>query len=161
LPGTKPQRQQDRGGRLASHEGGDQLDRGAVAPVQVVQHEHQRVGVRNQPEQLAHGAMSAVALVRDGARRAVAAPQRGQQLPQLGAQLRGPGGVLVEVLGGHVSVEGVHPDAERQLPLELGGRSGQHDVPPALGPVAQLAEQARLADTGFALDRDTARAALI
>ena len=46
-----------------AHEGADELDRRGVAPVQVVEDEHERIAFGDQRQEPAHGAMGAMALV--------------------------------------------------------------------------------------------------
>ena len=64
LPRTHRERQQHGSRRRAVEEGSEQLDRGRIAPVKVIQQEHERLRSRQQLEQLADGAVAAVALVR-------------------------------------------------------------------------------------------------
>jgi hypothetical protein len=61
--------------------------------------------------------------------------------------------VPIEVLRDDVGIERIHPDAERHLALELRRRAGQHHMAACLGPRAQLAQQACLADAGLSLER--------
>ena len=85
LAGPEAERQQDRRIRLAADQRRDQLDRGAVAPVQVVEHQHERLPVGDQPEQAPDGAVGPVALVGDRRRLAVGRAQGGQDLTELGS----------------------------------------------------------------------------
>ena len=59
--------------RLAAQQGGEQLERRLVAPVQVVEDDDERLLAREQLEQPADGPVGAVALVGDGSTLAVAA----------------------------------------------------------------------------------------
>ena len=68
--------------------------------------------------------------------------------------------MLGEVLRDHIRVEGVDPDAERHLALELGGSAREHDVAALLGARAELCEQARLADARLAFQSDVGRPAI-
>ena len=61
--------------------------------------------------------------------------------------------MLPEILRYDVRIEGVHPDAERHLALELRRGARQHHVPAALGQRTELVEHARLADAGLPLER--------
>ena len=141
LAGAHAEGKQDRRSRLPAGQRGDQLERRAVAPVQVVQHQHERPLVGYQAQEATDRAMGPVALVRDGRRGAVGSLQRREHLGELGAQLLIPGLVLVEVLRDHVRVERIHPHAERHLALELGRRPGEHHVAALLGARAQLSRR--------------------
>ena len=138
------EREGDQHGRLrpAPQQRREQLDRGGVGPVEVVQHEHERVRIGQPLEQRPHGAVGPVALVRQ--RRIglpARLPQAGQHAGQLVEQLGAPAVLGVGLLSGHVGVEGVCPDAERHVALELGGRAGQHQVA-ARPPRARAARRA-------------------
>ena len=52
-------------GRRSVEERAEQLDRRRIRPVDVVEHEHHRLGLRERLEQHADGAVAAVALVLD------------------------------------------------------------------------------------------------
>ena len=133
----------------------EQLDRRVVAPVQVVEHEHERPVARR-----AARAARAPRGARGSARRRPLRSrrrrpsQRREDLAELGDELGVPAVLEVELLRGDVGVERVDPDAERQVALELGRRAGEHEVAALLGAAAQLGEQPRLADARLALDRD-------
>ncbi len=155
LPRAEREREQDRGVRPAPQQRAEQLDRRPVAPVQVVEHEHERPVRGEQLEQRADRAVHAVALVGEAvARRPLRRRRARQDAAELARQLGAPRRVGAQLLRGDVGVERVDPDAERQVALELGRRAAEHEVPALLGAFAQLAEQARLADPGLALDRD-------
>ena len=129
-----------------------------VAPVQVVEHEHQRLGVGQQLQQRADRAVGAVALVGDAPRRRRSrAAATGSTWPSSSSQLGVPGLVAAQVLRGHVGVERVDPHAERHVALELGRGAGQHEVAALLGARAQLGQQPGLADARLALQRDARR----
>ena len=72
-----------------------------------------------------------------GARRAVALERR-QHARQIAEGLGFEVVAHVEFLGGDVGVQGVDPDTERQIALELGGRPGEHQVAALLGLPAEL-----------------------
>ena len=114
LPGPEPQRQQDRGRRLAPDEGGDQLDRRAVTPVQVVEHKHQRLLGGDQPQQPPDRLMSPVALVRDRFGAAIRTPSDGRTRPSSCSSSGSPAAVPAQLLRDHVGVERVDEDAEWQ-----------------------------------------------
>ncbi len=158
-PGRKPSASSTGTGALAPQQRGQQLDRRVVAPVQVVEHQHERLRAREQAEQPLRGAVDAVALVGDRlphrrARAALRRQQRGQLVEQLGVPRLGE----PEVVRRDVGVQRVGPDAERQVALELGRRAREHQAAALLGAPAQLAEQARLPDPRLALDGDAAGA---
>ena len=118
--------------------------------MQVVEREHDRAVAREQVEQVAHRAVRAVAVVGEHAAGRVR-PAHGRQ--DLGEVV---GGGQLELLRGDVRVQRVGPHAERLAALELGGRAREHEVAASLAAIAQLVQQARLADAGLALDRDRA-----
>ena len=62
---TRTDRDSDKHGgvRRVAEQGAEQLHRGGVSPVDVIEHQHQRLGRRQSFEQVAHSAVSAVALV--------------------------------------------------------------------------------------------------
>ena len=161
LTGPHSEGEQNRRRRLPASQRGDQLERRAVAPVQVVQHQHERPLVGYQAQEATDRAMGPVALVRDGRRGAVGSLQRREHLGELGAQLLIPGLVLGEVLRDHVRVEGIDPDAERHLALELGGSAREHDVAALLGARAELSKEARLADARLPLQSDVSRPVVV
>ena len=60
-----------------------------------------------------------------------------------------------------VGVEGIDPDAVGEVALELRGRAREDEVPLRLGPLAQLAQEAGLADPGVAGDGEAGEAILV
>ena len=93
------ERQQDGSLDAATQQRREQLDRRAVAPVQVVEHEHERPRAREEAEQAARRAVSAIALVGDRVADAGAGPaQRRKQLGELGDQLGVPRLAQTEIL---------------------------------------------------------------
>ena len=60
-----------------------------------------------------------------------------------------------------IGVEGIDPDAVGEIALELRGRAREDEVALRLGPLAQLAEQARLADPRVAGDGEAREAILV
>ncbi len=69
LTGTDSQRDEHRRGRWPAQQRPEQLDGCGVGPVEVVEDQHERRGRRESLEQLAHGAVSAIALVLEDSRR--------------------------------------------------------------------------------------------
>jgi hypothetical protein len=127
--------------------------------VEVVEHEHQRGLVGQAPEQALHRAMSAVALVGQLGRGVrLGGPRRGQDRAELDQEAGFGGLPQIRHLRRHVCVEGVDPDAERNVALELRSRAGEHEMPAGLGALPQLVEEPRLADPRLALDGDARRA---
>ncbi len=152
------EREQHRHARTAPQQRRDQLDRCGVAPVQVVQHEHERTVGGQQGQQHADRPMAAVALIghrlpTPGAGRT----QRGKDLAELEDDVQRPQGLQVERLRRDVRIERVRPDAEREIALELRRHAVEHQAPLLLRAVAELREQARLADAGLTLDRHARR----
>ena len=162
LTRTEGQREEDRAAPPAAQQRRDQLDGGAVAPVQVVQDQHERLVIRQDAQQRRDRPMRAIALVRD---RRAGERTRAAQAGEHGAQLSGEPvvkrSVSCEVLRGHVRVQRVYPYAERHLAFELGRRAREHQVTALLGARHQLAQQARLADPRLALERKAARGGVV
>ena len=63
LAGAVRQRHEHGRGRRPAQQRAEQLDRRRVGPVEVVEHEHERLRRREPLEQRAHGAVAAIALV--------------------------------------------------------------------------------------------------
>ena len=153
--GAESDREQHRSLGCALQQPGEQLDRRLVAPVEIVQHDHERPLVCEELEQPAHRAVGSVALVGNRCRGAVAARSDGRDhAGELLHELRAPAIAEVELLRGDVGVERVDPDAERQVALELRRRAGEHQAPRLLGVATKHGEQMRLADARLALHRD-------
>ena len=126
--------------------------------MQVVEHDDEWPVLREELEQLPRGAVRAVALVGDGSGRALArSPRRGDDLAELGHEIRAPVLVQVELLRGDVCVHRIGPHAERHLALELRRRASKDETALLLRPVAHLCEQVGLADPRLALDGDACR----
>ena len=124
--------------------------------MQVVEQEHQRLGVGERLQELADRAVHPVAV---GLRRrcAGAVGERREHLAELVARVvdqlpQAPRLERVEVV-----VERVDEDRERQLALELRGAAGEHELPAPVGALGQLREHARLADAGLAHQLQGAR----
>ena len=116
--------------------------------MQVVEDEHERLLGGDPLEQRADRAVGPVALV--DRRRLTGSGERGKDAAELRRQA---GGQLVLLTGGEVGVEGVGPDAEGKVALELGAGPGEDEHVAVVRPAPQLGEQMRLADPGLALDR--------
>ena len=159
---THGQREEDGRGRRTAQERSQQLDRGRVGPVQVVEHEHERLPRRELLEQRAHGAVAAVALVLE--RQPASARerrQRGEDVRELAADVVVEVGESARPEPAHVLVERVDEDGEGQVALELGGRAREHEVPGRVGAGRDLGQETRLADARLADEQRRRRAALI
>ena len=97
-PGRKPRASSTGPVGGAARQRRDQLERGAVAPVQVVEDHHERLGLGYQGEQARDRAVCAVALVGQRAGASIGAAERRQHLAELLRQGGIPGSVALEVL---------------------------------------------------------------
>ena len=156
----RPQREHEqvRDARRAAQQVHDELDRGLVGPVQVVEQERERL----LPAQLLeHGPQRPVvpeALSgrhRHAARAVGGRPGRRQDRGDLGAHRRDPRGAP----GGDVLVERVDDEPERHLALLLGRPARQHDEAGPPGGGGHLVEQRALPDARLAQQPQRARAA--
>jgi hypothetical protein len=137
-----------------------QLDRSRIAPVQVIEHQHERLAARQQLQQRAHGAMAAVALV---LRRDLPSRRQRRQRREDRRQLR-PHAILEiieppRVQRLEVLVERIDEDPERQVLLQLRRGPRQHQMSSRVRARGELGEQARLTDAGLAHQLDRHRAA--
>ena len=124
----------------------------------IVEHEHERLGGREALEQLPHGAMRAVALVLERSlARFGELGQRRQHPSELGAHIVVERLQAARIEPRHVLVEGVHEHPEGQIRFELGRAARQHDLPQRVGPLRQLGEHAGLADSGLPEEHDRGR----
>jgi hypothetical protein len=127
--------------------------------VEVVEHEHERLGRREQLEQCANGTVGAVALVLE--RHSITAigkgRKRGKHVGELGTDVPVQGVEALRLKSLHVLIERVHKDPERQIALELRGASGEDALPAGVGAGGKLGKQACFADAGFAHDFDRRR----
>ena len=151
LPRTHRQREQHRRRRRAPQQRAEQLERPRVGPVQVVEHQHERLPGRQDHEQVADRLVRAVALVGED-RRALWVRTRSSSSPE---RLQHGGRQPA-----HVLVERVDEDPERQVALELGRAARQHQAAAVVGHRLELGQQPRLADAGLAHELDRARLAL-
>ena len=134
-----------------------EVDRGRVGPVQVVQRQHERLGGGELLEQLDHRAVDAVALVQGRPLRRPGFRQRRQDLAELRAHRRVEPFEPSRVEALDVPVEGVDEDPEREVLLELGRRAFEHEMTARVGPRGELGEQAALADPRRSDHLDRAR----
>ncbi|EHN12334.1 LigA [Patulibacter medicamentivorans] len=152
---TQAQRQAHRAARWSRQQVREQLDRRRVGPVQVVEHEQDRMALGDRRQQLPDRAVGAMALLRrDRGRRAggrAEGRQRGSQRVGVGPGQRGP---LGDVERSQPVVDGVTDDPERRLALELRRAALQHQPSARGGDGGQLPQQPALADPGRARDLD-------
>jgi hypothetical protein len=118
--------------------------------VQVVEDQHEWLLGRQQREQLAHGAVAAVALVDARVLRRRERRERGKHGRELRDHVARERRDATRIEAAHVLVERVDEDPEGHVDLELGCASGQHEVAAGISALRQLGEQARLADPGLA-----------
>ena len=127
--------------------------------MQIVEQHHQRPIDREQLQQHPDRTVSAVALVGDRTDGRSGCTLEGREdLRELGDRLGVPCDLQAQFLRGDMCVEGVDPDAERQIALEFRRRTREDEPAAFLGAIAQLGQQTRLADAGLALDRHADRA---
>ena len=129
----------------------EELDRGRIRPVDVVEDEHHWLGLRKRLEQNTDGAVAAVPLVLD--RRPSSGCEASQRWED-GRELR-PYVVFERVEAARVEavdvlVERVDEDPEREVELELRRPARQDEVPALVCTGSQLREQARLPDSRLA-----------
>lgn len=151
--GTRGEHEKHGSFRRPVQEADDEIDRGCVGPVKVVEDEHQRLG-RSQPfEQLAHRTVGPIALtLKDAGAGAPNTGQRGEDVGELGAHLLAETVESSRVDALDVLVEGVDEDPEREVAFELGARSGQDDVSTGIGASGEFRDEPGLADPGSAYD---------
>ena len=89
--------------------------------------------------------------------RSPAAVHRRQQARELGVEVRAE----PQLVRADVGVERVDPDAVGEVALELGGGAREDEVALRLGPLAQLAQEPRLADPRVAGDGQARQAILL
>ena len=154
-PGPEREGQQDGRRGRAADERGDQIDRGAIGPVKIVEKQDDRLAVGDELQQSPHGLVHSISLVAEDVAGATPAVRQrreraGEGVEQLGVPILEPS----RVPGGEVWVQRVRPDRQRQIPLVLCGSAAEDDMTAAVGELAQLAEESGLADPRLALDRD-------
>ena len=119
--------------------------------MEIVEDDDDRLRLGEPLEQVANGAVPAIALVADRRAGAVAVAQRGKDRAELLAVLVG-GELDLAGVGGQVGVECLGDDPERQITLELGRLAMEDDVPALLASAAKLGQQTCLADPRLAFD---------
>jgi hypothetical protein len=147
--------QHGRGGRPAKQRP-EQLGRRRIGPVHVVEQKHERLGRRELLEEQPHPAVHAVALVAPRPLRSVR--ERGEHRRYVGEQVVVQRAPAPWLQGFEVLVERIDEDPERQLALQLGRASGQHQTPLGVRTRGQLAQQPRLADARLSDQFESAEA---
>ena len=155
--GTEGERDQHRRRRRPPQQVGDQLERGVVGPVDVVEHEQDRMA-GSPAARAARAPRGRRGSARPGGRRLLRRTGRGQHARQLAHALADQRLERALAERGDVIVERVDPDRERQLALELGPAAHEHRVAALGGAVRKLTEQPRLADPRLAADDQPAGA---
>ena len=161
LTGAKRRRDQDRCLRRAAKEVGNELDRGAVGPVEVLQHQDHRLGPGEPLDQVAQGMVCAKALGRGGrpGRPRRERAKRGEHARYLREILRGKPAERARLERAEVFVQSVDHEPERQFLLELGCAAAQRETAATLGAPDQLIEQRGLPDAGLPGDEHDSRGA--
>ena len=163
LPGAIAGRDHDAGPRRVAQQVRHELERGAVGPVEVVEHEDQRPPRGQALEQLADRPVGTEAL--RGGRRAVRAgverAQGWEDRRELGQVLGGHAAERARVQRLEVLVQGVDEEAEGELALELRGAPVEGQAAAVLRPRERLGQQGGLPDPGLARDERESRRARI
>ena len=124
--------QQERGPRdPAVQEAADEVDRGRVGPVEVVESDDERAVCRERLEQRVQRAQQAMPLIGLGPRpivRSPAGPSDGKTLAKSSSSSRSIRSSSLDVRRRQVTFECLGEDGERQVALELGGAAGQRLV---------------------------------
>ena len=158
LPGPDRHRDQDRGLRRATREVREQLERGAVGPLQVIQDQHDRAGGGEPFDQLPDGMVDAEALRRRDRilERFVEIPERGEHDRKRAEPVLGQAIERAAVERLEIRVERVDEKPERELLLELRRPPVQSHATESGRGVRQLLQQPRLPDPRFARDDNEA-----
>ena len=128
----------------------------------VVEHEHERLGRRQSFEQLAHRAGGAIALVRKHrAGCSGKSRQRRKDRGELGTHVILERVEAMRLKSLDVFVERIDEYPERQVALELRCGSRKYQVPKRIGSCGKLGEEAGLADPGFAPHLERGRPTLV
>jgi hypothetical protein len=126
--------------------------------VEVVEHEHERLGGREVLEQRAHGAMAPVALVLERDLATARERRQGREdVRKLGPNVVVEDGETIRSEPSQVLVERVDEDRERQIALELGRRAQKDEVSLRIRASGELGEEARLSDARLADEQDRGR----
>ena len=161
-PGAHRDRQQHRCGRRPPQQRAEQLDGRRVRPVEVVEHEDERPRVGKMLEQCAHGTMAAVALVLE--RHVPRGRERGQRrkdVRELGADIFVETVEAAHIEPPQVLVERIHENRERQIPLELRCRAGEHEPSQRIRAGRELCEQTGFPDSRLPHELDRGPTTLI
>ena len=129
-----------------------ELDRRGIGPVHVVEHQRDRLRVRELLQKPTHRLVAPKPLFGDGGRRRCVRVRRHRREDgcQLGAHLCQASGVQRR----QMMIQRVQYDAERQVELVLGRPPLQHEHPPRLGDAAKRLQQGALADPRLTQERD-------
>ncbi len=139
-----------------------QVDRGGVGPVDVVQHEHERADPREPFEELANGAMASVALVPEcGAFRGRKFRERGEDVGESVPDIIVQCVEATRLEAVKVLVERVHEHPEGKVALKLRGGSGEDEMTCGIRAVYELGQKPRFSDARFADDLDSQRPAAV
>ncbi len=154
LTGAEREHGEHRRVRRSPEQGGDEVDRGRVGPMEVVQEQHERARVGQPAQERSHRPVRPVALVEHRRPRCVTAGDGREDPCELAAavtiELRQP----VAVEGEQVLVERVDEDPVGQIALQLRGASEQDETAALLGTAPDLGQEPRLAEAGIARDLD-------
>jgi hypothetical protein len=118
--------------------------------VEIVEDEHEGLTRRQALEQLAHRAVTPVALVWEGGGAGYQAGQRWQDTRQLDANVVVQGLEAMRREAGDVFVERVDERPERQIPFEFPRGPREHELAASVGPARELRQESGLADARFA-----------
>jgi hypothetical protein len=158
LTRTDSQRDEHRRFRRPAQQRPEQFDRSSVSPVKIVEHEHQRPARRQSLEQLAHRAVTSVALVRERCLTGWLEPREGgKDERQLATN------IVVECLEAtrleprDVLVECVDEHPEGQISLKLRCRPVEDQLPPRVSASRKLNKQTGLTDPGLTHQRERSR----
>ena len=145
---TERERDQHRCGRRSAQQRQQQLPGSGVSPVDVVEHEHQRLVCGEPLQQQAHRSMAAKALT--GQRRCCPALHGGQYLAQLREHVSSERRKEPRLAPAEILVERIdeHPEGDVAVELRTGAR--QREMVSGVGPFDELGEKAGLADSGLA-----------
>ena len=159
-----PDGQRDEHGcvRRTTKERGKEFDGCGVGPVDVVEHEHERLGRRQSFEQLAHRARGAVALVRKHrAGCSGKSRERRKDRGELGTDVIVERVEAMRLESLDVFVERIDEYPERQVPLELRRGSQSTRCPSASARAASSARRRVLPIPGFAPHLERRRLTLV
>ena len=120
LPGAHRDRDEHGSGGRPAQQGAEQLDRGRVGPVEVIEHEDERPRVCQMLQKRAYRTVAAIALVLEcHAACAHECRQRRKDVHELRANVVVQTGQAARIEPTQVLVERIHEHRERQISLEL------------------------------------------